>query len=72
MVSEESEEAVAKIIVDKKDFRISGVTCGDLLSAMREVGTADDVPNVATWSDMIACALRRRGLTVQLTVLSVE
>ena len=63
---------MAKILVADGEFRITGVKAGDLLTAMREVGNADDLPAVSVWADLLACALRRRGVAVQLTLLGSE
>lgn len=60
---------MARIYVKDKDFKISNVPNGMLLRAMRDVGSVDDIPDVAVWADMIACSLRRSGLAVQLTIL---
>ena len=69
MSDEKEEDVMAQILVKDKEFKISGVTAGDLLRAMRDAGPADDVPDGACWADMLPCALRRRGVTVQLTIL---
>jgi len=69
MSGEKEEDTMVQVLVKDKEFKISGVTAGDLLRAMRDAGPADDVPTVACWADMLACALRRRGVPVQLTIL---